>query len=228
MRSKAFFLRTQWRTARRSIVSLGLAAQLLSVTNVRPRRAATQGDVMSRIPAVDPSTTTGKAKDLLEAVHQSLGIIPNLYRVIAQSPAALEGALGLVGGLGHGKLGARLREQIAIAVAEVNGCDYCLSAHTAIGKGLKLSDAELALAREGRASSPRDEAALRFARRVVERRGRIDDADLADVRRAGFDDGQIVELVANTVLNVFTNYLNHVADTDIDFPVVRSGAAKAA
>jgi uncharacterized peroxidase-related enzyme len=183
---------------------------------------------MSRIPAVDPTTTAAKAQELLAGVQKSLGATPNLYRVIAHSPAALQGVLDLTGALARGRLRPRLREQIALAVAEANACDYCLSAHTALGKGLQLSEPELVLARQGRASDRRDEAALRFAQRVVERRGRIDDADLAEVRRAGFDDGQVVEIVANTVLNVFTNYLNQVAETEIDFPAVRAGAPKAA
>jgi uncharacterized peroxidase-related enzyme len=188
----------------------------------------TEGDIMSRIPPVDPTKTAGKTRELLASVQKALGLTPNLYRVVAQSPAALEGVLGLTGALARGGLGPRLREQIALAVAEANACEYCLSAHTALGKGLRLSDAELGLARQGRAPDPRDEAALRFAARVLERRGRIDDADLAEVRRAGFDDGQVVEIVANTVLNVFTNYVNQVAGTDIDFPVVRVAAEKAA
>jgi uncharacterized peroxidase-related enzyme len=183
---------------------------------------------MSRIPPVDPSVTAGKVQALLDSLQKSLGAVPNLYRVVAQSPSALEGVLGLTGALARGRLGARLREQIALTVAEVNACDYCLSAHTALGRGLRLSDAELDLARQARASDARDEAALRFAARVLERRGRVDDAELAEVRRAGFDDGQIVEIVANTVLNVFTNYLNQVAGTEIDFPVVRTSAPRAA
>jgi uncharacterized peroxidase-related enzyme len=183
---------------------------------------------MSRIVPVDPATTSGKTRDLLAGVQKSLGAIPNLYRVIAQSPASLEGVLSLTGALARGRLGPRLREQIALAVAEENGCDYCLSAHTALGRGLQISDAELASARLGRASDPRDDAALRFVQRVMERRGRVGDADLEEVRRAGFDDGQVVELVANAVLNVFTNYLNQVAETEIDFPVVRASAVKAA
>jgi uncharacterized peroxidase-related enzyme len=183
---------------------------------------------MSRIPPVDPTITEGKVRELLAGVQQSLGATPNLYRVIAQSPAALEGVLALTGALARGRLRPRLREQLALAVAEADGCDYCLSAHTALGRGLKLSDAELALARQADASDARDAAALRFVARVIERRGRVDDAELAEVRRAGFDDGQVVELVANAALNVFTNYLNEVARTDIDFPVVRAGQAKAA
>lgn len=183
---------------------------------------------MSRIPPVDPAVAAGKVRELLASVQKGLGATPNLYRVIAQSPSAIEGVLGLTGALARGRLGPRLREQIALTVAEANACDYCLSAHTALGRGLKLPEAELALARQARASDPRDEAALRFAARVIERRGRVDDADLAEVRRAGFDDGQVVEIVANTVLNVFTNYLNQVAETEIDFPVVRASASKAA
>jgi uncharacterized peroxidase-related enzyme len=194
----------------------------------RPGGLVAKGDVMPRITPVDPSSAEGKVRELLAGVQRSLGATPNLYRVIGRSPAALAGALGLGGALARGRLGARLREKIALAVAEANACDYCLSAHTALGKGLKLSDEELALARQGRAPAPRDAAALRFAARVVERRGRVDDADLAEVRRAGFDDGQIVEIVAEVALNVFTNYLNQVAETDVDFPIVRADPAKAA
>lgn len=183
---------------------------------------------MSRIPPVDPAATPAKARELLAGVQKSLGMVPNLYRVVAQSPAALEGVLGLTEALARGRLGAQLREQIALTVAQANACDYCLSAHSALGKGLRLSDGELALARQGRASDPRNEAALRFAAAVLEQRGRIDDGALADVRRAGFDDGQIVEIVASAALNVFTNYLNQVALTEIDFPIVSAGPAKAA
>lgn len=183
---------------------------------------------MSRIIPVEPAAAEGKVRDLFAGIQKSLGVVPNLYRVIARSPVALEGALAFAGALAGGRLRARLREQIAIAVAQDNACDYCLSAHTALGRGLRVSDADLALAREGRASDPQEAAALRFVQRVIERRGRVDDADLAEVRRAGFDDGQVVELVASAALNVFTNYLNQVAETEIDFPVVRAIAAKAA
>ena len=154
-------------------------------------------------PPVDPTTAEGKLRDLFAGIQKGLGAVLNLYRVIARSPVALEGALALAGALARGRIRPRLREQIAIAVAQENACDYCLSAHTALGRGLRVSDADLTLAREGRASDPQDDAALRFVRRVV-------------------------ELVANTVLNVFTNYLNQVAETEIDFPVVRASTARAA
>lgn len=178
---------------------------------------------MSRIPAIDPATATGEVRALLTTVQESLGAIPNLHRVVARSPAALQGVLGLAGALARGRLRPRLREQLALAVAQANGCDYCLSAHTALGRGLRLTEADLARAREGRAADPRDDAALRLAARVVERRGRVSDAELAEARRAGLDDGEVVEIVAHVALNVFTNYFNRAAQTEIDFPLVTAG-----
>jgi uncharacterized peroxidase-related enzyme len=183
---------------------------------------------MSRIPAIDPAAAQGKAKDLLDAVHKALGVTPNMFRVAAQSPAALEGLIGLNGAVQRGKLGPKVREQIALALAESNGCDYCLSAHSYLGKHAGLSDADLAQARQARAADPKAAAALRFAAKLVEHRGHVTDSDFAEVRRAGFADGEIVEIVAATVLNIFTNYLNIAADTDIDFPVVRAETSKAA
>jgi uncharacterized peroxidase-related enzyme len=183
---------------------------------------------MSRIPALDPAAAQGKAKDLLDAVEKSLGITPNMFRVAAQSPAALEGLLGLNGAVAHGTLGPKVREQIALAVAENNRCDYCLSAHTFLGEHAGLSDADVARARQGRAADLKTDAAVRFAQSLLESHGHPSDAELAAARQAGFSDGEIVEVVAITALNVFTNYLNRVAETDIDFPVVRSGIGAAA
>ena len=183
---------------------------------------------MSRIQPVDPATAKGKAKDLLGAVQKGLGVTPNLFRVVAHSPAALEGLLGLHGALSHGALSGKLREQIALAVAERNGCDYCLSAHSLLGKGAGLGDADIAQARLARAADPKAEAALRFANAIVERRGQTSDAEIAALRQAGYGDGEIVEIVAVTVLNILTNYVNHVAATEIDFPVVRTKASVAA
>jgi uncharacterized peroxidase-related enzyme len=183
---------------------------------------------MSRIQPVDPATAKGKAKELLDAVQKGLGLTPNLYRVVAQSPAALDGLLGLTGALAQGALGAKLREQIALGVAERNGCDYCLSAHSVLGKGAGLGDAEIAQARDSRAADPKTQAALRFAAGIVERRGQTTDTELATLRQAGYGDAEIVEIVSVTVLNILTNYLNHVAATEIDFPIVRTKVAAAA
>jgi uncharacterized peroxidase-related enzyme len=161
------------------------------------------------------------AQPLLEAVKKQLGIVPNLFRVVGNSPAALEGYLGLNGALGKGVLDARTRERIALAVAEINGCDYCLSAHTYLGKNIaKLDDAELAANREGGSSDAKANAALRFATKVVRERGHVSDADVRAVKEAGYDDAQVIEIVLHVALNTLTNYVNEVAKTEIDFPVV--------
>jgi len=189
----------------------------------------TEGDhAMSRIAALDPAAAEPKAKSLLDGVEKSLGVTPNLFRVAAQSPAALEGLLSLSGALGHGALRPRVREAIALAVAEANACDYCLSVHTVLGRGAGLSDAEITAAREARAEDAQSNAILRFARLLVVNRGHATDSDLDVLRQAGLSEGEIVEVVANVVVNLFTNYLNHVAGTEIDFPVVHAGLSKAA
>ena len=183
---------------------------------------------MSRIAAIDPSAADPKVQTLLEAVRKSLGMVPNLFRVAAQSPAALEGLLNLEGAAARGRLPLRTREAIALAVAEANGCDYCLSAHSLLGQRAGLSESAIAAARAGTADDARTAAVLGFARAVLAKRGEVSDADLAAARAAGISDGELVETVAHTVLNIFTNYLNNVAHTEIDFPVVRHGHALAA
>jgi uncharacterized peroxidase-related enzyme len=161
------------------------------------------------------------AKPLLEAVKKQMGSVPNLFRVVANSPAALEGYLGLNNALSKGQLDAKTRERIAIAVAETNGCGYCLSAHTFIGKNVaKLDDAEITANRSGASNDLKANAAVRFAAKVVNARGHVSDADIAAVKAAGFDDAQVVEIVLHVALNTLTNYVNEVAKTEIDFPVV--------
>lgn len=173
---------------------------------------------MSRIPALNPQTTTGRSKELLDAVKQKLGLIPNMAREMANSPAALDGYLGLSGALAKGVLPARVREQLALAVAEANGCDYCLAAHTAVGKAVGLTADQIRDARRGGAVDGKTDALLRFARKVVDARGKVTDADLGAVRAAGWDDAAVAEVVAHVALNVLTNYFNTVAATDLDFP----------
>ena len=177
---------------------------------------------MSRIPTpASIEASPAAAQPLLQAVQKQLGSAPNLFRVVANSPAALEGYLGLNGALGKGLLDARTRERIAMAIAEVNGCDYCLSAHTYLGKNLaKLDDAELAANREGGSMDVMADAAVRFATKVVRERGHVTDADVQAVKTAGYSDGQVIEIVLHVALNTLTNYVNEVAKTDIDFPVV--------
>jgi len=175
---------------------------------------------MPRIHPIDPRTAEGKARTLLEAVHKKFGMTPNITATLAQSPAALEGYLGLSGALAAGTLGAALREQIALAVAGASGCGYCASAHTAIGKSVGLPGEELDANLRGTASEPRAQATLDFALAVVEKRGWVSDDDLQRVRDAGFGDGEITEIVANVAQNLFTNYFNHIARTEVDFPPV--------
>lgn len=177
---------------------------------------------MSRIPTpASIEASPAAARPLLTAVEKQLGVVPNLFRVVGNSPAALEGYLGLNGALGKGLLDARTRERIAVAVAELNGCDYCLSAHTYLGKSLaKLDDAELAANREGGSSDAKADAALRFATKVVRTRGHVSDADVEAVKAAGYDDAQVIEIVAHVALNTLTNYVNEVAKTEVDFPLV--------
>lgn len=181
---------------------------------------------MSRISIPTVEHAVEASKPLLAAVQKSLGVTPNLMKLVGHSPAALEGYLSLNGAVGKGKLPVQLRERIALAVAEFNGCDYCLSAHDYLGANVaKLSRAELNAARDGHSEDAQVEAALHFALQVAQSRGRVSDADLAAVRLAGFDEAAIVEIVVNVSLNVLTNYVNNVAQTDIDFPQVHAKLA---
>src|SRR5689334_822010 len=149
---------------------------------------------MSRLPAIQTDTASGKAKQLLEAVQAKLKITPNMTRVMANSPAVLEAYLGFNGALAGGSLPAQLREEIALEVGEQNACQYCVSAHTAIGKLTGLTDAEIEHAREARSTSPKHTAALVFARQVVANRGQITDDDFEAVRQAGFSEAEIAEI----------------------------------
>jgi uncharacterized peroxidase-related enzyme len=175
---------------------------------------------MQRLNAVDLQTADGKAKELLDGVQKKLGMTPNMMRTMANSPAVLEAYLNFSSLLSTGKLNARLREQIAITVAEANACEYCLSAHSAIGKMVGLSEDEISANRQSKSNDAKTEAALNFAHRIVVSRGELNDADVNIVRQAGFDDGEIAELIANVALNIFTNYFNHIAQTVLDFPRV--------
>jgi uncharacterized peroxidase-related enzyme len=179
---------------------------------------------MSRIPTPAAITDTpAAARQLLEGVQKQLGTLPNMFRLIANSPAALEGYLGLSGALNKGALPASTRERIALAVAEINGCAYCLSAHTYLGKNVaKLDDAEIAANRNGASNDPKADAAVRFAVKVLHARGHVSDDDLTAAKSAGYDDAQVIEIVLHVALNTLTNYINEAAKTDIDFPLVRT------
>jgi uncharacterized peroxidase-related enzyme len=182
---------------------------------------------MSRLPIpASIEQSPAAAQPLLQAVKKQLGVVPNLFRLVGNSPAALEGYLGLNGALAKGALEAPTRERIALAVAEINGCDYCLSAHSYLGKNLaKLSEAEISANRDGRSTDTKADAAVRFAVKLVSARGHVSENDLKAVRQAGYSDAQIIEIVLHVALNTLTNYVNEVAKTDIDFPVVTARVA---
>jgi uncharacterized peroxidase-related enzyme len=182
---------------------------------------------MSRIPT--PATIEAAltaSHTLLQAVKKQLGVAPNLFRMVATSPAALEGYVSLSGALGKGELPAPTRERIALAVAEINGCDYCLSAHTYLGRNVaKLDDAEITANRNGASNDIKAAAAVRFAAQVTKLRGHVTNEDFGAVKAAGYSDAQIIEIVQHVALNTWTNYINTVAQTDIDFPVVKARKA---
>lgn len=175
---------------------------------------------MTRIQALEPADASPKSQELLAAVKAKIGMTPNMMKTMAHSAAVLDGYLGLSGALGTGTLTPRLREQVALAVGQANGCEYCLSAHSAIGKMVGLKPEDIAASRRATASDAKTAAALRFVQELVVHRGVVDDNALRTVRAAGFNEAEIVELVANVALNIFTNYINHVAGTEVDFPKV--------
>lgn len=176
---------------------------------------------MTRLQAVDPATATGKTKELFNAVEKKLGSVPNMMRTMGNSVAVLNGYLSFSGALNESKIGARIGEQIALAVAEEDQCEYCLSAHTYIGEKLLGMDAAiLSSSREAGTGNAKVDAALVFAQTLVRKKGLVDDEDVSKVRAAGYGDAEIAEIVAHTALNIFTNYINNTAKTVIDFPKV--------
>jgi uncharacterized peroxidase-related enzyme len=176
---------------------------------------------MSRLSTIEPEGAEGAAKALLAQVEKSLGLVPNMTKVMANSPALLEGYLSLSGALAAGGLDAGVRERIAIAVAEVNKCGYCLSAHTYIGSHLaKIDEAELDAARQARSEDGHTDAILQLAAAVVRDRGEISDALFEQVRAAGVSDQEIAETVGHVAVNVLTNLFNKLAGVDNDWPVV--------
>lgn len=171
-----------------------------------------------RIAPVTATNTPPAAAPLLKAVHGKLGLVPNMMATMAHAPSVLRGYLGFADALGGGSLSAREREQVALAVGEANHCDYCVAAHTALGKGAGLQPGEMAAARRATSASPREAALLAWAAALVDTRGEPSDAQWAAARAAGLDDAVLLEVIAAVALNVLTNYVNRAAGTAIDFP----------
>jgi len=176
---------------------------------------------MQRLTALNPETTTGKSKELFNAVQGKLGSVPNMFRTMGNSPAVLNGYLSLSGALGAGHLGAKLGELIALTVANANSCDYCNAAHSFIGEKLVHIDTNtIAQAREGVSADAKTQAALTFSRILVEKRGRVSEQDVDALKDAGYDEGAIAEIIAHVALNILTNYFNNAAGVAVDFPQV--------
>lgn len=176
---------------------------------------------MSKLPQIDPATATGAAADLLAQVQKTLGVTPNMTKVMANSPALLKGYLALSGALDAGVIGAPVRERLALATAEANGCEYCLSAHTYIGANIAHVDVEeLERARSAQSTDPHTAALLALSNAVLRTRGAVDDAHLDAARRAGVTDAEVGEVIGHIALNVLTNYLNILTQVDNDWPVV--------
>lgn len=180
---------------------------------------------MSHVNLIDPTIADGERKALLDEITGAFGTTPAMFRAVANSPAALRSMWGSFGALGGGVLPAKLGEQIAVAVADRNRCDYCLAAHTALGRKAGASSEEMAAAQAGRSEDPRTAAILAFALELVEDRGALSGETLAEVRAQGVTDEEIVEVIAHVALNLFTNYVNVALETPVDFPAVRLTAA---
>ncbi|MBK1838469.1 peroxidase-related enzyme [Azospirillum sp. YIM B02556] len=176
---------------------------------------------MAHVNLVDPASSSAAVKPTLDRIKGAFGVVPNMFKAVANSPAALASMWGSFGALGQGKLGTKLGEQIAVAVADRNDCHYCLAAHTLLGQKAGVSGAEMAEAQRGRSSDPKTAAALAFAVKLVENRAGVDAADVAALREVGFDDEAIVEILAHVALNLYTNYVNVALDVPVDFPGVK-------
>jgi uncharacterized peroxidase-related enzyme len=176
---------------------------------------------MPHVKLIDPVSPPAALKPALDNIRGAFGTVPNMFRAVANSSAALNSMWGSFGALGAGKIGARLGEEIAVAIANANNCEYCLAAHTALGRKAGATAEEMAAAQAGKSSDPRTQAALGFALKVVHDRGAISESDVAALKAVGFDDEGIVEIIAHIALNLFTNYINVALRVPVDFPAVQ-------
>jgi uncharacterized peroxidase-related enzyme len=177
--------------------------------------------MMSRIAPIVPSNVDAKVATTLTQVKVSVGMVPNLFATLAHAPVALDGFLSLSKMLSRGRLSARQREILALAVGQENECQYCLSAHTASAKAAGVSEADALKTRAGDGTDPFERALASFAKKIVRQRGHVADEDIENARKAGIDDSLMMEVIANAALNTLTNYANELAGTEIDFPVVQ-------
>jgi uncharacterized peroxidase-related enzyme len=174
---------------------------------------------MARLKALNPEQATGKTKELFNTITSKFGVVSNMMKTMGNSPAILEGFLNYYGALSSGTLDAKTGELISLAVAENNGCHYCLAAHTFVGKNfMKLDAKTINDARRGHSEDTKTNAILKFTLALVNKKGRVTDEDLATMKTAGVTEGEITEIIAHITFNIFTNYFNITANTEIDFP----------
>jgi uncharacterized peroxidase-related enzyme len=171
---------------------------------------------MPRLATIDPAQATGRAKELFEGPLK--GKHRNIFKGLANSAAALEAYVALHGALSKGLLTPREQESIALVVAQLNHCDYCLAAHTLMGKMAGLDEPAMLHIRRGAVADPKLDALVKFVTAIHERRGNVTDEQVRNFKAAGYTDGHVAEVVANYALQLYTNYFNHVNDTPIDFP----------
>lgn len=181
----------------------------------------------TRIPTLDPQSAEGQTKELFGTIKSKFGMVPNALKTLGNSAAALEGYLSLNGSLAKGSLSRQVREQIALAVSEVNGCDYCLAAHSLTGKLAGLQPDQILAARQGHASDPKSDAIVQLAKNIAEHKGNVADEELEEARAAGVSDAELVEIVGNVTAMTYTNFLNNLAQTEIDFPKVAAATQHA-
>jgi alkylhydroperoxidase family enzyme len=173
---------------------------------------------MQRLHSISKQAAQGRTRELLDAVQQAFGMVPNTASMMANSPAVLESFLAFSQAMGNARIGQKLHNQIKLNTSESNSCVYCTSILSAVGPAAGLTPEDILAGRTGNAEDRRAKAALAFAGDVLESRGKVSNQQLAAVREASFDDTDIVEIVASVVLGCFTNFLNNVAETELDIP----------
>jgi uncharacterized peroxidase-related enzyme len=174
---------------------------------------------MARVKPVSVEEATGEVKELYQSLQQNLGKVFNIFLNMGNSAATLKGFLALSDAANHTSLSPKLREQIALVVGQSNHCQYCLSAHTAIAKSKGMSDQDVLKSRHGESPDAKDQAVLKFAKQVVENRGTVPNQDIASLKAAGVTDTELVEIILVIMVNMFTNYFNHITDPKVDFPL---------
>ena len=180
---------------------------------------------MSRIKPITPEKATGEVKEFYSVLQKKMGRLPNIFQNLGNSPYALKAYINFSEALSHTSLSPKLREQISLVVGQENQCNYCLCAHTAIGKQLGLTDEEIMFARQGRSKDPKTQAILQFVKSVVDNKGHLKDQEFNNLRAQGISDQELTQIMLAINFNMFTNYFNHITEPVLDFPQVEELSA---